>query len=194
MYEASVFSYWNIGVQNCNHWKNKSKYYERDNLTSFLPEGNFWSFTREPRQSMAVSVNWEYRCLNPGGLKPYKEYTGQSTGEDRDTQRKCFRETGLPLNFCWILSVHNNIGIARITGEEGNGNPLQYSCLENPVDRGVWWAALHGVARSRTQLKRLSMHACIGEGNGNPLQCSCLENPRGCRLWGRTELGTAEAT
>ena len=30
---------------------------------------------------------------------------------------------------------------------EGNGNPLQYSCLENPMDRGVWWAAVHGVAR-----------------------------------------------
>ena len=38
---------------------------------------------------------------------------------------------------------------------EGNGNPLQYSCLENPVDRGVWWAAVHGVAQSRTRLMRL---------------------------------------
>ena len=44
-----------------------------------------------------------------------------------------------------------------------------YSCLENPVDRGAWWAAVHGVAQSQTRLKRLSMHACIGEGNGNPL-------------------------
>ena len=35
---------------------------------------------------------------------------------------------------------------------EGNGNPLQYSCLENPMDGGAWWAAVHGVARSRTQL------------------------------------------
>ena len=39
---------------------------------------------------------------------------------------------------------------------EGNGNPLQCSCLENPRDRGAWWAAVYGVARSRTQLKRLS--------------------------------------
>ena len=39
---------------------------------------------------------------------------------------------------------------------EGNGNPLQYSCLENPRDRGAWWAAVYGVAQSRTQLKRLS--------------------------------------
>ena len=36
--------------------------------------------------------------------------------------------------------------------QEGNGNPLQYSCLENPVDRGPWWATVHRVAKSRTQL------------------------------------------
>ena len=41
---------------------------------------------------------------------------------------------------------------------EGNGNPLQCSCLENPMDRGAWWAAVHGVAKSQT---RLSTHACI---------------------------------
>ena len=39
---------------------------------------------------------------------------------------------------------------------EGNGNPLQCSCLENPRDRGAWWAAVSGVAQSRTRLKRLS--------------------------------------
>ena len=35
---------------------------------------------------------------------------------------------------------------------EGNGHPLQYSCLENPMNRGAWWAAVHGVAKSRTRL------------------------------------------
>ena len=39
---------------------------------------------------------------------------------------------------------------------EGNGNPLQCSCLENPRDRGAWWAAVYGVARSWTRLKWLS--------------------------------------
>ena len=37
--------------------------------------------------------------------------------------------------------------------EEGNGNPLQYSCLENPMDRGSWWAAIHRVIKSWTKLK-----------------------------------------
>ena len=40
-------------------------------------------------------------------------------------------------------------------GEE-NGNPLQYSCLENPVDSGAWWADVHGVAQSQTRLKQHS--------------------------------------
>ena len=39
-----------------------------------------------------------------------------------------------------------------IVSGEGNGTPLQYSCLENPMDGGAWWAAVHGVARSQTQL------------------------------------------
>ena len=39
---------------------------------------------------------------------------------------------------------------------EGNGNPLQFSCLENPWDRGAWWAAIYGVTRSQTRLKGLS--------------------------------------
>ena len=43
---------------------------------------------------------------------------------------------------------------------EGNGNPLQCSCLENPRDGGAWWAAVYGVAQSRTWLKRLSSSQC----------------------------------
>ena len=41
---------------------------------------------------------------------------------------------------------------------EGNGSPLQYSCLENPIDKGVWWATVRRVEKSRTWLRRLSMH------------------------------------
>ena len=69
------------------------------------------------------------------------------------------------------LKVKNpptNAGDARDTGSvpgwgrssgEGNGKPLQYSCLENPMDRGAWWATAHWVAESRIQLKQLSKHA-----------------------------------
>ena len=46
---------------------------------------------------------------------------------------------------------------------EGNGNPLQYSCLENPRDGGAWWAAVSGVTQSRTRLKRLSSSSSRGD-------------------------------
>ena len=51
------------------------------------------------------------------------------------------------------------------------GNPLQCSCQENPMNRGAWWAAVHRVAHSRTQLNDLAcMYTCIGEGNDNSFQ------------------------
>ena len=43
----------------------------------------------------------------------------------------------------------------------GHGNPLQYSCLENPMDRGAWWATVHGVTKSWTRLKQLNMTVVI---------------------------------
>ena len=79
---------------------------------------------------------------------------------------------------------------------EGNGNPLQYSCLENPMDRGAWWAAVHGVPRSRTRLSDFTLFFslwCIGEGNGNPLQCSCRENPRDGGSWWAAIYGVAQS-
>ena len=123
----------------------------------------------------------------------------------------------------------------------GNGNPLQYSCLENPMDRGAWWATVHRVTKSQIWLNQQHTHTCTwfyelllfeellifvsnpggsdgkvsachagdpgsipesgrspGEGNGNPLQHSCLEKSHGWRNligyspWGRKELDTTE--
>ena len=55
----------------------------------------------------------------------------------------------LPANSGDIKDVGSIPGLGRSPGE-GNGNPLQYSCLENPMDRGAWRAGIHGVAKSRT--------------------------------------------
>ena len=55
-------------------------------------------------------------------------------------------------------------GSGRSPGE-GHGNPLQYSCLENPIDKGAWQATVHGVAKSQTWLKRLSIEEqCLNLG------------------------------
>ena len=90
---------------------------------------------------------------------------------------------------------------------EGNGNPLQCSCLENPREGGAWWAAVYGVAQSRTWLKRLSSSSSsssrfflfgtsllfYGEGSGTPLQYSCLENPMDGGAWWATVHGVAKS-
>ena len=47
------------------------------------------------------------------------------------------------------MYVFNRVGLSF---REGNGTPLQYSCLENPMDRGAWWATVHGIAEGRTRL------------------------------------------
>ena len=66
--------------------------------------------------------------------------------------------------FCWRISlvclalelagsgVELDFSVGKETFGEGNDNPLQYSCLEDPMEGGAWWATVHGVAKSRTQL------------------------------------------
>ena len=82
---------------------------------------------------------------------------------------------------------------------EGNGNPLQYSCLENLMDRGAWWATVPGVTKSQTRLSdftsltSLTSYFITGEGNGNPLQYSCLENPMDRGAWWAMVHGVAES-
>ena len=84
---------------------------------------------------------------------PWAEEPGrlQSMGSRRNTTER--------LSFHFSLSC---IG-------EGNGNPLQCSCLENPRDGGAWWAAVYGVAQSQTRLKRLSSTCCRHSQKTSPL-------------------------
>ena len=51
-----------------------------------------------------------------------------------------------------VRDVGSIPGLGRSPGG-GHGNPLQYSCLENPMDRGAWWATVHGVAQSQTRMQ-----------------------------------------
>ena len=87
-------------------------------------------------------------------------------------------------------------------GGEGNGTPLQYSCLENPMDGGAWWAVVHGVAKSQTRLndftftfhfhaleKEMATHSSV-----LAWRIPGTAEPGGCCLWGRTESDTTEMT
>ena len=101
-----------------------------------------------------------------------------------------------------LTRTGSHLSVTKEGNGEGNGTPLQYSCLANPMDRGAWWAAVHGVARSRTWLsyftftfhfqaleKEMATHSSILAwripGTGSLV---------GCHLWGHTELDTTEVT
>ena len=67
----------------------------------------------------------------------------------------------LPAKAGDVIEAGSIPGLGRSPGGR-HGNPLQYSCLENPMDRGAWRVRVHRVTKSRTRLKRLSMHAHTG--------------------------------
>ena len=103
-----------------------------------LPKGQKWKYSGLPLYWRRHW--WPTPALLPGKSTYLRSLVGCSPWgrEESDTTER--------LHFQFSLSC---------TGE-GNGNPLQCSCLENPRDRGAWWAAVYGVAQGRTQLKRLS--------------------------------------
>ena len=72
----------------------------------------------------------------------------------------------LPVNAGDIRDIGLIPGLGRSSGR-GNGNPLQYSCLEKPMDRGAWCAKFYRVSKSRTRMKQLSTH----------MMCTFLDSP-----------------
>ena len=106
-------------------------------------------------------------------------------------------------NMCWPQGPKSGFGSGqRRNSGEGNGNLLQYSCLENPMDRGAWKAAVHGVAKSRARLSNFTFtfhfHALEKEmaTHSSVLAWSISEmaEPSGLLSWGRTESDTTDLT
>ena len=115
------------------------------------PKGNEpWIFIGRTHPEVETPILW------PPDVK------SQLIRKDPDAGKDWRREKGMTEDeikhiFFIHSSVNGHLGCFHILAiGEGNGNPLQYSCLENPRDRGSWWAAVYGVAQSRTRLKRLS--------------------------------------
>ena len=98
------------------------------------------------------------------------------------------------------LSVQSDI--MRPRASTGEGTPLQYSCLGIPMDGGAWWAAVHGVAKSRTRLSYFTFtfhfHAWRRKWQPTPVflpgEYQAQKSLVGCGLWGRTESETTDAT
>ena len=101
-----------------------------------------------------------------------------------------------------LLPTSMNLSTLATLFREGNGKPLQSSCLENPMDGGAWWAAAHGVTTSRTRLSAFTFsfhfHDWRRKWQPTPVLLPGESQGRGslvgCRLWGRTESDTTEAT
>ena len=92
------------------------------------------------------------------------------------------------------------IGVGSLSLGEGNGTLLQFSCLESPMDGGAWWAAVHGIAKSRTQLSDFTFTFMHWRRKWQPTPVFLLGESQGwgslvgCHLRGHTESDTTEAT
>ena len=111
---------------------------------------------------------------------------------------ECF---GFLIHVKFMLKLFIKCAVALCLGE-GNGTPLQYSCLENPMDGGAWWAAVHGVTGSQTRLSNFTFtfhfHALEKEmathSNILAWRIPWTGNLVGCHLWGHTESDTTGVT
>ena len=103
--------------------------------------------------------------------------------------------------WCFYTHGKQELGIY-MQCREGNGTPLQYSRLENPMDRGAWWAAVHGVAKSWTRLSDFTFtfqfhaleKAMATHSRVLTWRIPGMGSLVGCCIWGRTESDMTEAT
>ena len=142
------------------------------------PDGPPQEVHLEPISSQSIRVTWK---VNPASMRPPGTFSIGGRGEPSLTLSIMMPRHAHFFNFYFILEygwfsglppwlsskestckvedVGSIPGLERSPGG-GRGNPLQYSCLENPMDRGAWWATVHGVTKSRTCLKQWAcMHS-----------------------------------
>ena len=124
--------------------------------------------------------------------RTFYQFSGRAWNKKNKWKQKEARLRVTPILF---ISAPSKIPHLILVVGEGNGTPLQYSCLENPMDGGAWWAAVHGVAKSWTQLSdfTFTFHFPALEKEMVTHSSSCLENPRDGGAWWAAVHGVAQS-
>ena len=121
------------------------------------------SLTHFTSATYSASINSLCLYLGVSCLRPSKPQLVPDLASKTDSL--CwnfqFRVSEVKASACNVGDLGSIPGSGRPPAE-GNGNPLQYSCLENPMDGGAWWATGHGVAKSRTQLSDFTSFPPLG--------------------------------
>ena len=135
------------------------------------------------------------------------EWTSEKTIQSRSGAHKIRRvqsDFSIPLmreSFLFKRQPRGFLTKSSNSDGEGNGTPLQYSCLKNPMDKGAWLAAIHGIAKSHTRLSAFTLtfhfHALKKEmathSSVLAWRIPGMESLVGCHLWGHTDSDTIEA-
>ena len=147
-------------------------------------------------------VTWCFFCATETLVSFLFSYGHQSYWV-RPHPSLCLHLTLIPLyRPCAQIQSHQALRVSTYEFGEGNGNPLQYSCLGNPMDGGAWWASVHGVVKSQTRLSDFTFtfhfHALEKEMATTPVflpgESQGWQSLVGCHLWRRTESDTTEVT
>ena len=137
-------------------------YVQQNDLECFLKCGSWTLSLNEnllgcgPGLRVFTSIPGDSRVHQIWVLLPYRTESAMAPHSSTLAWKIPWKEEPGRLQSMWSRRVGHDWATSLSCIGEGNGNPLQCSCLENPRDGGAWWAAVYGVAQSRTRLKRLS--------------------------------------
>ena len=131
-------------------WKNSESYHFQSRVNSSPIYLHTYITLEKEMATHSSTLAWKIPCMEePGRLHAVH---------------------GVAKSWTWLSDFTSLPSLTSyFIAEEGNGNPFQCSCLESPMDRGAWWAMVHGVTESWTRLKWLSMHARISLADQGPL-------------------------